>query len=481
MSVTPDNPSDLSRRILLRRAAAVGLLATPAAGLLSACATSGGDNQSTAEGTKTAQNPLGVKEDAALEVVIFNGGYGEKYATDVHEPLYKTAFPKAEIKHQATQAVSTVLQPRFAAGNPPEFVNNSGEKFLDFGALVNDGQLQDLTALWDAPSVDDPAKKVRDTVVPGVVEQGMFTTKDGQRKPYVLYYVSTVYGIWYSGKLFKDNGWTAPTTWADFIKLLDKIKAKGITPYGYAGANAAYYQWNVILSHAAKIGGPDVLKNIDNLEDGAWKVDAVKQAATAWAEVGAKYSDKSFEGLKHTDVQLRQNQRKLAFYPSGDWLENEQAKDTPAGFEYQLMPVPSLSASDKLPAAAIRAAGGEGYFVSAKSKNPRGGMEYMRQMLSKAGAKGFTETVKAATVVPAGSEGYQFPPGVASSQAALKAAGTDVFNMLFDNWYKELDTEARTATNELMFGRINADAYVERIQKRADAIKKDSSVTKFKR
>ncbi|WP_229399968.1 N-acetylglucosamine/diacetylchitobiose ABC transporter substrate-binding protein [Micromonospora okii] len=478
MSITPEQPADLSRRNLLRRAAAVGLLATPAVGLLGACATSGSDekNEPAETGTKSATNPLGVKEDAGLEVVIFNGGYGEKYATDVHEPLYKKAFPKAEVKHQATQAVSTVLQPRFASGNPPEFVNNSGEKLMDYGALVADGQLYDLTELWDAPSVDDPSKKVRDTVVPGTVETGSFNGK-----PYVLYYVSTVFGIWYSGKLFKENGWAPAKDWSEFTALLDKIKAKGITPYGYAGANAAYYQWNVILTHAAKIGGPDVLKNIDNLEDGAWQQDAVKQAAAAWAEIGAKYVDKSFEGLKHTDVQLRQNQYKLAFYPSGDWLESEQKKDTPAGFEYQLMPVPSLSANDKLPATALRATAAEGYFVSAKSKNPRGGLEYMRQMLSTAGAKGFTEVAKAPTVVTAGSEGYAFPPGVASSQAALRAAGKDVFNMFFDGWYKELDTEARTATNELMFGRINADAFVERVQKRADALKKDSSVTKFKR
>lgn len=478
MSITPEHPAALDRRTVLRRAAAVGVLATPAIGLLGACATSGsdGDNEQVAGGTKSEKNPLGVKEDAPIEVVIFNGGYGEKYATDVHEPLYKKAFPKAEIKHQATQAVSTVLQPRFASGNPPEFVNNSGEKLIDFGSLVADGQLQDLTELWDAPSVDDPSKKVRDTVVPGTIEAGSFNGK-----PYVLYYVSTVFGIWYSGKLFKENGWAPAKNWDDFIALLTSIKAKGITPYGYAGANAAYYQWNVILTHAAKIGGVDVLKNIDNLEDGAWKQDAVKQAAAAWAEVGAKFSDKSFEGLKHTDVQLRQNQYKVALYPSGDWLEGEQKKDTPAGFEYQLMPVPSMSASDKLPATALRATAGEGYFVSAKSKNPKGGLEYMRQMLSTAGAKGFTEVVKAPTVVPAGSEGFAFPPGVASSQAALKAAGQDVFNLYFDGWYKELDTEARTATNELMFGRINADAFVERIQKRADAIKKDSSVAKFKR
>ncbi|MFI9641471.1 N-acetylglucosamine/diacetylchitobiose ABC transporter substrate-binding protein [Micromonospora sp. NPDC051925] len=478
MSNTPETPTALSRRTLLGRTAAAGLLATPVVSLLGACATSGSDEGTTKaeEGAKSAGNPLGVKEDAALEVVIFNGGYGEKYATDVHEPLYKKAFPKAEIKHQSTQAVSTVLQPRFASGNPPEFVNNSGEKLIDFGSLVADGQLMDLTELWDAPSVDDPNKKVRDTVVPGTVEAGSFNGK-----PYVLYYVSTVFGIWYSGKLFTDNGWAPAKNWSEFTALLDKIKAKGITPYGYAGANAAYYQWNVILTHAAKIGGTDVLKNIDNLEDGAWQQDAVKQAAEAWAEIGAKYVDKSFEGLKHTDVQLRQNQYKLAFYPSGDWLEGEQKKDTPAGFDYQLMPVPSLSASDKLPATAVRATAGEGYFVSAKSKNPRGGLEYMRQMLSVAGAKGFTEVVKAPTVVTAGSAGFAFPPGVASSQAALKAAGQDVFNLYFDGWYKELDTEARTATNELMFGRIKADAFVERIQKRADAIKKDSSVAKFTR
>jgi len=499
MSATPDTPSahpappagttpaesaapGATRRDVLRRAAAAGLLVTPVAGLLGACATGGGSGGTEqATGEKTAQNPLGVKEDAALEVVIFNGGYGDRYATDVHQKLYQAAFPKAKIIHQSTQAVSTVLQPRFASGNPPEFVNNSGEKFLDFGALVADGQLQDLTDLWEAPSVDDPNKKVRDTVMPGVVEQGMFNTPDGQRKPYVLYYVSTVYGIWYSGKLFRENGWTAPTTWEQFTALCEQIKSKGITPFGYAGANAAYYMWNVILSQAAKVGGPEILRNIDNLEPDAWKADAVIQAARAWAEIGKHFSDKSFEGLKHTDVQLRQNQYKLAFYPSGDWLENEQKKDTPPGFEYQIMPMPSLTAADKLPHGAIRAAAGEGYFVSAKSKNPRGGMEYMRQMLSKAGARGFTETVGAATVVPAASEGYQFPPGVASSQAALRAAGQNVFNMMFDNWYKELDTEARTATNELMFGRASAEEWAERIQRRADAIKNDSSIAKFTR
>lgn len=483
MTLSPETPatgesvkSDLSRRTVLRRAAAVSVLAIPAVGFLDACA-SGSDNSSdnTGGGTKSATNPLGVDETAPLEVVIFNGGYGDKYATDVHVPLYKAAFPKATVTESKAEEISTVLQPRFAGGTPPDVVDNSGSKLMDNGALVAAGQLQDLTELFAAPSVDDANKKVSDTLVPGTVDSGLFNGK-----PYVLNYVFTVYGIWYNAKLFASKGWTAPKTWSDFTALLDTIKAAGITPYGYAGANAAYYQYLVILSSAAKLGGDDILKNIDNLEDGAWTVDAVKQAATAWAEIGAKYTDKSFLGLRHTEVQLKQDQDKLAFYPSGNWLENEQKANTPATFEYAMIPVPSLTSSDKLDGSAVFATAGEGFIVASHGKNPKGGEEYLRQMLSKAGAKGFTQQTGSLTSVQGASEGLTLPPGLTSSSAALNAAKS-TFNYRFDGWYAELDTELRAATNELFYQGGTADKFVTRMQAKADAIKKDSSIQKYKR
>jgi N-acetylglucosamine transport system substrate-binding protein len=70
-------------------------------------------------------------------------------------------------------------------------------------------------------------------------------------------------------------------------------------------------------------------------------------------------------------------------------------------------------------------------------------------------------------------------PGAVSAENALKAAGRDVVNMYFGRYYKTLDFELRAATNELMFGRINSKAFVERVQKTADTIKKDPSVKKF--
>src|SRR5262249_52128390 len=162
--------------------------------------------------------------------------------------------------------------------------------------------------------------------------------------------------------------------------------------------------------------------------------------------------------LKHTDVQLQQNQYKLALYPSGDWLESEQKKDTPPDFMYQLAPIPD---SGKLSAAALRATAGEGYCVPAKAQNREGGLEDPGLMVSKAGAKGFADLIKSPTVVIGGADGVTFPPGVTSSQGALKAAGKEIVNSYFDGWYQALDKEARTATNELMFGRIKADAWAE--------------------
>jgi N-acetylglucosamine transport system substrate-binding protein len=477
MSETPEQIPSLDRRTLLGRAAAAGLLAVPASGLLSACLGSGDeDAPDQAEGQKSADNPLGVKDDAALEVVIFNGGLGTKYATDVHIPSYKKKFPNAEVKFSQTEEISTVLQPRFTGNTPPDMVNNAGSKLMDQGALVQAGQVADLTDLFDSPSLDISGQKVKDTLLPGTIDQGTF---DG--KPYVLNYAYTVFGMWYDSALFQKNSWTPPKTWSEFTAFCDKAKAAGVTPYAYAGANAAYYQYLVILTSAAKIGGADILKNIDNLEDGAWKTDAVKQAATAWGEIGARYMNKAHLGQKHTEVQLQQNQGQIAFYPSGSWLENEQAKDTPPTFKYAVAPVPSVTTSDKVPVTGIYAAAGEMYFVASKGKNPRGGMEYLRHMLSKEGAKGFTQLTKVMTVVKGAADGMQISPGFTSANELANAAGANAFAYRWDSWYKKMDDECRAATNELMFQGGTADKFCDRMQKVADDVKKDGSIQKFKR
>ncbi|MFI6926106.1 N-acetylglucosamine/diacetylchitobiose ABC transporter substrate-binding protein [Nonomuraea spiralis] len=469
----PDTPH-ISRRELLRGAALV-----PVAGALAACATPVAKPTATASSAPvatSAANPFGVADGKPLEVWIFDGGFGQDYAKTIHEPLFKTKYPKSEIKHNATKEITKVLQPRFAGGNPPEVIDNSGANFMDFGALSQDGQLQDLTALLDAPSWDDPAVKVRDTIDPSVIEIG---TYDGKFS--VLGYVNYIHGIWYSQKVFRDNGWEIPKTWDEFTKLCETIKKSGkMAPFTYAG-KFPQYLYEPLLTMAAKIGGNEVLVNIDNLEDGAWTTEAMKTAATAWAEVGAKYLMEGTTGLDHVQTQTAQNKYKVAMLPSGSWLENEQKSTTPPDFEYGMFPIPDVTGSDKMPYGTLHTQPGENFMVSARSANPQAGIEYLRGMLSKKAAGDFSEMVKTVTAVKGATEGRTISPGVTSASKAVADAGANAVYYRWNTWYGQLKDEGIAATGELMSGGLTPEKYLERMQKKADEIKNDSSIKKYKR
>jgi N-acetylglucosamine transport system substrate-binding protein len=468
--------ADWSRRKFLRGALATGALALPGTGLLAGCATSGG-GQEQSEGEKTEKNPLGVPEGEQLEIYIFNGGFGDKYATDIHEPMFKKAYPKTTIVHKAEVDIAGALQSRFVAGDPPDFVNDSGTGQIPLGQLVSDKQLYDLSDLFDAPAWDTPGKKVRDTLVPGVIEQGSF---DGT--PYVMQMAMTVYGIWYNKALFDEHDWKAPTTWDEMLALCEEIKGAGIAPWTYPGVHARYMSWPLITM-ATKLAGPEIAVAIDNLEEGSWDNEAIKESAAALQGLKTKgYILDGTEGMDHIQAQGQWSAGKAAFVPCGSWLENEQKDVTPEGFEFAVMAEPLLSGDAKMSKGALRAQAGEPYVVPAQAKNPRGGLEYMRVMLSKEGAKGFVNEVSSLTIVEGSADGVDLPPGLTSAQKALADAGDDVIYWMYQNWYGKLwNPGVNTVVGDLMAGRTTVDQFVAAAEAETKKVRDDASIKKFKR
>ncbi|MFC0530601.1 N-acetylglucosamine/diacetylchitobiose ABC transporter substrate-binding protein [Phytohabitans kaempferiae] len=452
------------------------LLGTVAAAALSACATSGADDDDTsAKGTTTAENPLGAPEDAPLEVVVFKGGYGDQYAIEAGT-LYEQRFPKATVDHKGIQRVGEVLQPRFISDDPPDVVDNSGAGRLDLVTLVSSGKLTDLNELLDAPSLDDPSKKVRDTLMPGVIEEGTF---DG--KVLVLNYSSVLWGIWYSKSLFAKHGWTYPTTWADMLALGDEIKKAGIAPWTWQGKFPEYMN-DPLVSLAAKAGGHELVKSVDNLEPGIWKSPSMLAAADAVYQLAARgHIMAGSEALSHTEAQNAWSKGQAAFIPCGSWLEGEQQQVTPAGFDMVLGTVPALTAGDKLPAGAVMAASSESFLVPAKAGNARGGLEYLRILFSQKVARGFAQNSKALPVVAGSTDGLTLTSGLASTAETAKAAGANMFGYRFRTWYPPLAKALDDATGELLTKRLTPDRWAERVQKAADGVAADSSVTKHKR
>ncbi|MEU7904909.1 N-acetylglucosamine/diacetylchitobiose ABC transporter substrate-binding protein [Actinoplanes sp. NPDC049118] len=462
----------ISRRGLLHGAAGVA-----AAGTLAGCAVGGDDGaEGGAKGETSAGNPLGVKRDAPLEVVIFNGGFGEEYAK-AHEAMYRQRHPEAEIKHSATQKIAETLQPRFVAGDPPDVVNNSGGSQIDFNGLVSQGALADLGELLDAPSLDDPNRKVRDTLLPGIVDVGSY---DGRFLS--LNYAYSAYGVWYSRKLFESRGWEYPRTWDEMIALCKTIKAAGIAPWTYPGKHSRYMSWP-ILAAAAKLGGIEVIKAIDNLEPNAWKHDAVKAAAEAYHRLAVDgYLQPGAEGMDHVQSQTEWSRGHAAFVSCGSWLENEQKAVTPPDFRMAVAPTPSLTGSDRMPFEAFRGTGSEPFIVPAKGRNVRGGLEYLRVMLSRQGASDFTRKVSSLTCVEGAAAGIELGPGLTSVTGLIEASKGGAFTWLYSSYYRKLERErVDAACAELYTRRINAAQWCEKIQRSADEFAQDPAVKKYKR
>ncbi|MFF1725192.1 N-acetylglucosamine/diacetylchitobiose ABC transporter substrate-binding protein [Streptomyces sviceus] len=475
-STSADSHGDegVGRRDLIKRSAALGLVAVPATGFLSACASGGGDDSSdkSTKGTTSKDNPFGAAKGSKLDVVIFKGGYGDDYAkaweADFQKKLGITST------HTGTQEITGKLQPRFNAGNPPDIVDDSGAQQIKVDVLYKNGQLLDLAEVLDAPAIDDPSKKVRDLIIPGTLDAGL---QGG--KIVALNYIYTVWGLWYSGKLFKEKGWEEPKTWDDFLAVCQDAKKQGIGGLAHQG-KYPYYINVAIMDLIAKKGGLDAMKAIDNLDPKAFVgSDAAQAGVEAIYEVVEKgLLMPGTNGLTHTESQTRWNQYKAAFITCGSWLENEQLKQTPADFDMKFMPMPLLPGS-ALPFEAIRAGSGEPFIIPAKAKNLPGAKEFMRRMLSKEWSTTFAKEANSLTILKDGVDpSVKLRPGTQSTVEASKAAGGNTFRYLYTEWYSEMGAAIEAASNELMAKRIQPKEWLKRAQAAVDKQAKDPASKK---
>ncbi|MEV4641475.1 N-acetylglucosamine/diacetylchitobiose ABC transporter substrate-binding protein [Actinoplanes sp. NPDC049548] len=463
----PEFPGVLARRTLLR-AAAGGAFAASAYPLLAGC-----DNGS---GAAAAADYFGEPAARPLDVVIFNGGFGEDYAK-AHEAMFVERHPGAKVKHTATKTIRDDLDPRFLHGTPPDVMNNDGANAFVLGTLVNEGVLCDLTELLEAPSLDDPAAKVGDALLPGTVTAGTFNGR-----LYSLNYALTVFGLFRDAALWDRQGWQPPKTWDEFLALAPKMKAAGVAPWAHAGQYPYYMGWP-IADWIQKIGGREAALRIDNLEPGAWRQDAVRTAISMVIEMVRKgYVLPGSDKLSHTESQQALIDGKAAILPCGTWLENEMKETLPAEVKLTIAPVWSASAGDKMPYETVRASAAGAFVVPTKAANKAGGLEYLRIMLSRPAARKFSELTRSLSCVAGAADAVTGSAGLSSAAAVMKQAGPNTISWRFNDWYGDLDKAWQAAIAEVMSGAITKpEDFSARLQRAADDVAKDSSITKYTR
>lgn len=478
----------LTRRRLLGRAAATGALAVPASALLGACAAGGGSDEDEPAGERSDDNPFGFDPTSNVDAVFFTGGFGTEYPEALKE-VFEARYPQAQVGVTTTETVATEMQPRFAGGNPPDFMNNSGDDEMPIDGLVNDGAVYPLTELMDAPSLDDPGKTVRETLIPGVEEEG---SVGGVM--YRLNFVASTYGIWYNAGLFRAHGWTPPATWSEFLALAEEMKAEGIAPFINGNQNGLWYLQNVLMEWINLEGGHDAVIAIDNLEPGAWRAPAVVTATERLQELvdgGLFYP--GAEGLTHIQAQQAWLDGEAAMLWCGTWLEGEMSDGAvlaehevsgggiPADFEMTMAAPWPPSDNPALPYGSVRFAPGEPYVIPTDSPNRAGGLELMRTMLTREYADRFAALTKNNTVVQ--GAGQNVDSGALASASAVAGSAPERLVWRWESWYNaQLYVDVmEPMIGEVMAGRATAAELIDAMQDAADKVAADDSIEKFTR
>lgn len=240
------------------------------------------------------------------------------------------------------------------SGTGPDVVYTAGPSYV--ASMAQAGQLLPL---------DDYAKKYgwNDNLLPIFLDLGKY---DG--KLYALAKTYETLGLFYNKTVFQQNSWQVPTTIADFEKLAEEMKAKGLVPFGAGNADwrpANEHYVSIIINSVA--GPENVYKALTGAipwTDPAFvhSIDTLKK----WWDAGY-FGDNYFSlTLEQAFAQVATGQAGMA--PTGTWnFTNVQTYFPQNNAEPGFVGFPSEK-GDPIYALGI----GSTISINAKSENPDG-------------------------------------------------------------------------------------------------------------
>lgn len=202
---------------------------------------------------------------------------------------------------------SSKLKEEMLTGNTPDMFELFGGEAEAF-TYAKAGKLLDLTPIlnelekqYDFASLQN--FKVDDKIV------GLPTT--GQ-----------VSGVFYNKKIFAALGVTPPVSYAEFLDICEKAKAKGITPLALA-AGDAWVPTMLMNSLLVRTAGVEVLKGFVTGE-AKWTDPAVVEAFNQYKELVSKgYFTEKNSGLKYEDQHNQFKAGEAAMLFDGSWIYAE--------------------------------------------------------------------------------------------------------------------------------------------------------------
>lgn len=212
--------------------------------LTSGCLGGGGGTSSTNAGGAQSGAAETAKDTIQL-MYAFSGDQSTAFQKEM-----KAWGDKEGIKFDFIQSneYEVQIQSKVQSGNAPDIAIFPQPGILK--AIAKQGKLAELSSQVDMA-------KIESDVIPGFLDS---TTVDG--KAYGAPMAMNAKSLyWYNKKEFAKNGYTAPTTHEEFLKLIDKMKTDGKTPFCYGMESASATGWpatDIIEDYVLQTGGVEV-------------------------------------------------------------------------------------------------------------------------------------------------------------------------------------------------------------------------------
>ncbi|GIG61750.1 sugar-binding protein [Longispora fulva] len=273
----------------------------------------------------------------------------------------KSSGVKVKVQWSGRDVLKQVAA-RLNAGDVPDLTDQDGAAIAgNLGAVDGVRGLADVYAT----TIPGESKKISDVIAPGLVAS--YKTKAGE--PFVVPYEVFGSTMWYDAAKHPELAANPPRTWAEFITVLDAMKAKGRTPLALDGDvksyDAYWTTWSII-----RHGGPGLLAKAATDKSGDTFDNPAFLAAAKDMEqlIKGGYLAKDFNGTKWPTQQnaWAAGKSPTDFLLMGTWAPSETGPQAAPGFTYRSMPFPTVDGGKGNSAAE---GGVIGFAVPAKAKH----------------------------------------------------------------------------------------------------------------
>ncbi|MDX8361312.1 ABC transporter substrate-binding protein [Cytobacillus sp. IB215316] len=309
---------------------------------VAACSGNDGASNGSSEGTsnETATNDSNQEEQkdkVTLKMLGWTNKAVNDYITELNE-AFMEEYPEVEVEYTVTASddvYKQLMQSRLAAEDVDLFPNLSGfilspqewspgaEK-PNWQQWIEAGQIADLTgeSFLDNYNASD------------IENGGMF---DG--KVYGVPVGTTAFtGLYYNKDIFADHGLEVPTTWDEFINVLDTLQDNEVTPLAFAGKDTWPLAITVQGLQASILG--DQLEFIRGLWTGESKfTDEKPLEVLTKAQQMMGYAINGFMGIDYATLPSLFTSGQVAMMGDGAWKAPELTKDFP-DLNFGYFPIP---------------------------------------------------------------------------------------------------------------------------------------------